>query len=438
MRPLEALSSQLSLLSILHNVDNIEEILEGIENNRPDLLQQAVDMVKDAVQEEARVAWKNDNFWSILVMATGSGKSKIPINVLKKLRERLQENISVVKVLIAVPTEKLRDNNWREEFIKWDALDIYEKCVETICYASLSKIENQEYDLFVGDEFHNMTENNVQFFKKNKVHKIMGLTATQPKEQSKLKLFKMLKVSYNLPLDIAIRLRLVADYAITVVNCKLDNTKKIIKAGNKQKTFMVTEKEAYEQKCRVVDKTFSSKFAVIERTKFIKNLPSKVENAKFILEKFFPEPQRTLIFCGGIEQAIELCPHRYFSKPSAKKDDPQAKKDRVAKILPHYQGDESLIKFIREEILRLSCIAALNEGHNFSNIDGMLNTSVESGDRTITQQIGRTIRFRIGHKGNIVIMCYPETQEYIWLMKALAEFDQSKITTISIEDLKRM
>ena len=70
----------------------------------------------------------------LLSMATGAGKSKIPIDYIKA-------NPDISKVAILVPTEELRDNNWREEFEKWDALDIWENKVESHCYASGSKVK---------------------------------------------------------------------------------------------------------------------------------------------------------------------------------------------------------------------------------------------------------------------------------------------------------
>lgn len=437
MRPLESLRLQLSLLDILQNVDNIEEIIEGIEANAPHLLQEAVNMVKDAVQEEARQAWRIGGFWGMLLMATGTGKSKIPINVLLKVAEAGV----LPRVLLIVPTKKLRDSNWKKEFEKWGAGEIYPH-IQRTCYASLHKIKGQEFDLVIGDEFHNSTDANAVFYKNNTIHKLIALTATDPRNtnEDKRKLFKKLKVVYNLPLDIAVRLRLVASYEITIVDCLLDNTEVNTEVFVKKQRYLVTEKEGYTIRDDVTESAirrggWDKQNQIMSRMRFIKNLPSKVKNAKFILQNFIPAHHRKLIFCGGIEQAIELSPYRYFSKPSAKKDDPPEKKERVRRILAEYAGDKWIDAFIDEEIDEISCVSALNEGHNLPNVDTMLVIAIESGELTITQQIGRAIRYRLGHIGKVIILRYKETKEADWVANALSGFDQNKIRYVSMEDI---
>lgn len=430
MEILERLMYEVDQPNILHRIDKIESIVLDIETNHLELLQTAVDYLKDYIQEEARRAWIENGYFAMIFMATGSGKSKIPINVLKKA---FVHNPNL-KVLIIVPTARLRDKNWKEEFEKWGALQIYEKCVTTVCYASLAKIHGQRYDLVVGDEWHNATINNAKFFKNNHIAKFMGLTATKPTDEVKLRLFRKIPIAYTLSLDQATRLRLVAKYKMIVVNCKLNDQNAVIRMGGKSKEYYVTEKKAYELKCKMVD-ALGSKFAILDRLKFIKNLPSRVKNCKFILQNLIPPEKRFLIFAGGIEQAIELCPYSYFSKPSVKKSDTQDQVDRVNRILAHYKGSLYLDLFAEEKIDLLSAIAALNEGVNVPNVDGILKATVESDTKTITQQTGRSVRYRIGHTAYIIVVVYPETQEGIWARSALYEFDPSNITYIKMEDI---
>ena len=56
----------------------------------------------------------NDN--GIIAIATGTGKSKIAVD---KIAEHQAINFDL-RALIVVPTEKLRDENWKDEFYKWD------------------------------------------------------------------------------------------------------------------------------------------------------------------------------------------------------------------------------------------------------------------------------------------------------------------------------
>src|SRR5210317_1714301 len=90
-----------------------------------------------------------------------------------------------MSILIVVPTEKLRDVNWKEEFAKWSASYIYENNVERACYVSANKIFNKRYDMVILDEVHNITENNSLFFGQNSAKEVIGLTATMPDNYEK-------------------------------------------------------------------------------------------------------------------------------------------------------------------------------------------------------------------------------------------------------------
>ena len=59
---------------------------------------------------------------------------------------------------------------------------IWENNVESLCYASGSKVKGNEYDLVIMDEAHKITELSYEFFKDNKIKKIIALTATEPEK----------------------------------------------------------------------------------------------------------------------------------------------------------------------------------------------------------------------------------------------------------------
>ena len=114
-----------------------------------------------------------------LAMCTGSGKSRIGILALEKLDH------SDAKFCIIVPTVKLRDSDWDNEFIKWGKQDILDK-TDKYCYKSISKIKKtKKYDCVIFDEVHNLTENNSIFLANNKINAILGLTATPPEDIEK-------------------------------------------------------------------------------------------------------------------------------------------------------------------------------------------------------------------------------------------------------------
>ena len=361
-----------SVLSCIDEVENLKETLSGEE------LTKFVNTVRGIVQEEAKQAVIKNN-GGMIAMATGAGKSRVAVELAKYYYNPLDD----YNAALLVPTEKLRDENWQEEFEKWEAKNVW-RGTERLCYASASKIKDYDFPIVILDEGHNITELSSEFFSNNKVERTVLLTATPPSDPVKKEILKSLgiKLVYELTLDQAVRLGFVAPYKITVVSVALDNTTKNIPGGTKLKPFMTTESAAYAYHCKAIqqamfDKTPSGRkrhqFAILRRMQFIYKIPSKTEVIKFLLEKVIPQDDRSLIFCGSIEQAEAVCPNRYHSK----------------------SGDKAYNAFKAEEINRLSCVKAINEGHNFPGVDSGIVGQLNSKEKDLVQRINIPVLYKL-------------------------------------------
>ena len=401
-----------SILSCIDEVENLKGTLSGED------LTKFVNTVRGIVQEEAKQAVIKNN-GGMIAMATGSGKSRVAVELAKYYINSVDKSLSLI-----VPTEKLRDENWKEEYSKWNADYLWTPTIR-LCYASASKIQNKDLELAILDEGHNITELSSEFFSNNKVERTVLLTATPPSDPVKKEILKSLgiKLVYEVTLDQAVRLGFVAPYKITVVSVALDNTTKNIPGGTKLKPFMTTESAAYAYHCKAIqqamfDKTPSGKkrhqFAILRRMQFIYKIPSKTEVIKFLLEKVIPQDDRSLIFCGSIEQAEAVCPNRYHSK----------------------SGDKAYNAFKAEEINRLSCVKAINEGHNFPGVDSGIVGQLNSKEKDLVQRIGRLIRYRPGHEAHLYIVVSESTQDEKWLENAVENLDQSKIEYVRFINFK--
>jgi superfamily II DNA or RNA helicase len=376
---------------------------------------------KDQVQEEAELAINQNGGKGIVVMATGTGKSKIVINRAKRKYK------PTMRILIVVPTEKLRDVNWKNEFSKWDCSAIYENNVERACYISINKIHQQHYDLVVLDEVHNITENNSEFFSQNTATEVIGLTATMPENYLKKQILESLKLYpvYHVSLDEAVEWGLISPYKITIVEVKLNSTIKNIKAGTKEKPFMQTEFEAYKYVSAQIERLVNGSKTpqqeaflmtlIFKRLRLIYNLETKTRMAKFILDNVIPKDERTLIFCGSIKQAEFLNEYSFHSKS---------------------KNSIGFDKFVNEEIERLSCVNALNEGHNIPNVDNALVVQLNSKELNLVQRIGRIVRYRHGHIAEIFIIMVCDTVDENWTYKSLTNFESGNIRRINFEQLK--
>lgn len=441
------LSTILLLPSIKPHIDEIEDIRYKLLDKITDVENLNItNEIKAKVQKEANEAIDRNNGKGAVLMATGTGKSKVAIDRACNLINTVQHNSK--SVLLVVPTEKLRDEGWKNEFTKWGNQEDW-SYVEATCYASLNTYVRRDWDLIILDEGHNITENNAQFFFSygNSWKEIILLTATKPTSQIKIDILTKLGVFpvYTLSLDEAIKLGITANYEVTIVQVPLDNKHSYIKSGNKEKTFYQTELAKYNWLSRNVLYT-SNPLSRIARMQFIGNLKSKNVAAQFILANVIPDKARGLIFCGSKEQADLLCEHRYYSKPTKpqkpRKDTLRAAEKYVEGLMKYetqkrdWQGDDSLEGFKIGDIDRMSCVMALNEGHNVADdLDYALIAQLNSKELDLIQRMGRVLRFRVGHTGKIIIICSKDTIDVDWVKKAIRRLDINKIRWIEYEDL---
>lgn len=368
--------------------------------------------MKNKIQRDAQDKWL-ETLRGTLAMATGVGKSKVFINILVDL---FKTNPNTTVCLI-VPTEKLRDENWREEFIKWGAEELYNK-IDRYCYASVSKVK-KNYDMICADEIHNITELNSVFFELNKEANILGLTATPPDEiEKKALLNKYCPVVFTYTLQQGVEDGIVVPFRIKIVEIPLDSVNKTVTVKTKENEFQTTEANHYKYLTSLVMKARYSgnknleKFRTLHRMKFLYSLKSKTELAKKILSKYLSD-KKTLIFCGTIAQAEELCENRYHSKT----------------------GDKAFRLFAEGKINHLSSVKALNEGMNIPELDAALIVQGSSQKREIIQRIGRLVRWRENHTADIWILNSLDTQDVVWTAKALEHFPKNIIEYIHHKNL---
>lgn len=374
---------------------------------------------KIRVQAEGVQSWVDYGYRSCLEWATGVGKSKAAIDCMK-----LYETTNTLPILLLTPTEKMRDEDWPEEFKKWNYIP---RSIKIVCYAVAAKADFSKYGMIVFDEMHKLTAHNLKRLTDDPFQKLLGLTATRynrnysDEDRERVLLSEeLLPTSHRVTTDEAVDLGLIADFEIYVVKYFLEGVKKTILAGNAKAPFYQTEVEKYKfltkklqfAMMKAKDKKFEfMKFSAMSaRTQFIYNLPSKLVMAKHFLERLQKEPgKRTLIFAGSVEQANLLCDHVYHSDSTS----------------------ESLDKFQRAEIDTIASVRCLNEGANLHKPDQNLIVQVDSVDRNLVQRIGRCVRIRydeLDFKARIVILVALNTCDEEWYKKAIAGFDSKRIT----------
>ena len=411
-----------------------------------------INEIKDQIQRQAHAIWRGGSGRGTIEAGTGFGKSRLFILEVKRLWD--EGLLNEQKVLLVVPTVKLRDDNWPREFADWDLSWLWENHVRAICFASLKNEKGNHYP-FVGlDEMHHLTtlaasafssdEEDIftAFFTENLCDSVMGLTATAPtKEDEPIKYRIMQQVAptvFTYSLEDAIRDGLIADYQIRCIMTLLDDSDKYIPAGNKKKkSWMQTEKKTYEYmtssllKARIAVRTEKDpvKAAKLEEwadvsqyklNRFLLTLKSKTNLAKRCIQMLHEhQTGRGLIFFGGIDQCNEVMGEDVFHSKST---------------------SAAYDAFNREEISMLGVVDAANEGINFVKLDWELILAVGEKKRKMIQRIGRALRLREEDptfKAIIYVLCIEDSLEKKWMDNSLSIFDPAKIHYYSHLDVPK-
>lgn len=359
--------------------------------------------IKEQTQEEILNLIPSDAH-GLVQVAPRVGKTKLGIDIIKRDKPK--------KVLWVTSDAKLRDKDLPEEFLKWKA-KVQLRKTTFVCYDSLASMKG-EFDLIILDEYQNVTKNNTEAFFQGTIltHRILGLSGTHPKDKEKTLVLKDLSLDILVKLDIeeAVERGLIADYRINVLTCETNNIDKNIKAGNKEKSWMQTERQAYQY----ITNNIHRQFYTIKRLRMIYDSPTKEAALIFLLSHL---KGKSLVFCTTKLQA-----------------------ERVGVGYTYYSGknDEALQKFVNGDSDKLFCVNKGGVGFTYKGIDNLIILQANSDNTgSTTQKLTRTLLEQgESYSGNIWIICLEDTQDSIWVSKSLESYNKDKIKYISLNDFK--
>lgn len=150
-----------------------------------------------------------------------------------------------------------------------------------------------------------------------------------------------------------------------------------------------------------------TRFAILNRMRFIYNLKSKTQIAKQLIPKL---KGRTIVFSGSIEQAESISKNTFHSKS-----------DKI-----------NLERFKNKEIDLLSCVNSGGIGFTFNNISNIVIVQSNSDKKgNITQKIARALLLDDITNVNIFIICADETVDKKWVNLAIENINENRIIRCS-------
>lgn len=352
----------------------------------------------------------------ILELATGYGKSKLAIDLINYICDRvynLHNDTANILILVAKTVHK---KNWIDEINKWGGINSDNIIIE--CYNSLHKYENSYFDVIIADEMQHLSEARLEVLDTIHIKEaFIGLSATIKRDMKDYFTNNYHAKIIKCGLKEAIEENVLPEPIVYLLPIKLDNTKHNYRIKKFNRNIIVTQQGYYNDISSLIDwyknKYFNS------RNKRIKNLwlstagkrlrwcsEQKEEIVNSILNKF--KNYKTLTFCSSIEQSERLGKYNITSK----------NKDSI----------KNLEMFNANKIKHITSCAILNEGVNLTNCKIGIFCNLNSSEIITRQRCGRLLR----HKSPVIIIPYfKDTREEELVKKMVEEYSEKSIITIN-------
>ena len=353
-----------------------------------------------------------------LVLSTSFGKSKVAIDIIKRMNPP--------KVLILANSVDLRDSVWRFEFLSWGMKEYYENNVETATYQKATKWRPDKKDippstLIIADEvdFAGGTEEMSKFFSRYPENKVVGLTGFIT-EAKKIWFGFNMPVLYEYSAELAQEEGVLNHIKFTFVkfNISRDPKSNTVKYGSgksftqsendsyryaekkyleaaanraKLENFMATEgglsMEEYIRKKRAL--THAVNRAAKVRRELLVDMDSTAAVARKIVEYIHSTPnKKTIVFSKRVAQSVKAC----------------GIKNVYNKDIPKKELERRMTNFMEGASDLLGVCDKVNRGSNIPDLYNAVLETYFGSDTKAVQRFGRLMRLEADEVANAFIL----------------------------------
>ena len=360
--------------------------------------------------------------YMILELITGFGKSKLAIDLINHICDRVFNNYECPTTILILVAKTVHKQTWKDEIEKWGGIKSDYITIE--CYESLHKYENAYFDIVVCDEVQHLSEARIDVLETIHIDEaFIGLSATIKRNMRDYFINNHKAEVIKCGLKEAVEDEVLPEPTVYLLPLTLDNS--IYKYRTKKfgKEVITTQKGYYDSISSLIEwyknKYFNS------RNERIKNLWLSTAGKRLkwcaeqkealvlsLLDKF--RNYKTLTFCSSIEQSERLGKYNITSK--------------------NKNSAEYLNMFNNNKIKHITACSILNEGVNLTNCKIGIFCNLNSSEIVVKQRIGRILR----HKSPIIIILYfKDTREEELVQKMIEEYsEKSKIIINNMNDIK--
>lgn len=376
----------------------------------------------------------------LLELATGTGKSKMALEKIKRLH-----NGKAGYTLLIVVFRNVHKQNWADEIKKWWPNN--NLIIDYTTYVSFPKYKGH-WDFVIFDECHHLSERCREALCDFEIGHSVLLSATVSRalKDELREVFDGLVLCkkdlrdvieegvlpdprvYLWPLELRIDLPTESIWKNpkakgTPIECSWATRWNYIKQKARPVRIYCTERQYYTDLCGQIEywkKRYMSSRGVISKNKWLRLCSDRLKwlsdkKVKY-LHQLLPSliKLRTLIFCNSIEQTELLGEYCINSKNA--------------------DSEQCLEDFNSGKIDHITACNMLNEGMNLVNCQVGIYANLNSSEAIVKQRMGRLLR----HPNPVIIVPYfKNTREEELVQKMLEDYNPELVTVIShIRDIK--
>ena len=359
---------------------------------------------------------KIDNVkYLILELITGLGKTKIAIDLINHLCDRVFMDSSESPTILILVAKTVHKLTWKDEIKKWGGIKSDFITIE--CYESLKKYRNGHFDIVVADELQHLSEARLEIL--NTLHiqeAFIGLSATIKQSMKEYFIQGYKAEIITCGLKEAIKDEVLPEPTVYLLPLSLNDTDYSYHIRKFKRDTVTTQKGYYEDLSSLIS-WYKNKY-LNSHNERMKNLWLSTAGRRLkwlseqkesiilsLLDKF--RNYKTLTFCSSIEQSERLGRYNITSK----------NKDSI----------KNLDMFNNNRIKHITACNILNEGVNLTNCRVGIFCNLNSSEIIVRQRIGRLLR----HKSPVIILPYFEnTREEELIEKMIEEYNKDSIIIV--------
>lgn len=352
----------------------------------------------------------------ILELITGLGKTRIAINLINHICDRVFRNDKSPTTILILVAKIVHKQTWKEEIDKWGGIKSDYITIE--CYESLYKYKNAYFDIVVCDEVQHLSEARLEVLESIHINEaFIGLSATIKRDMREYFIDYHNAEVIKCGLKEAVKDGVLPEPTVYLLPLSLNTTNYSYKVKKFGRTIITTQKGYYDSISSLID-WYKNKF-FSSRNERIKNLWLSTAGKRLkwcseqkealvlsLLSRF--KNYKTLTFCSSIEQSERLGKYNITSK--------------------NKKSLQYLEDFNNNKIKHITACAILNEGVNLTNCRINIFCNLNSSEIITKQRSGRILR----HKSPIIIIPYfKDTREEELVQKMIEEYSKESIIIIN-------